>query len=89
MLPLRDEMSAYLLVREKFYASVRKYSQHGCRVPTKETERAILEPNDSNSFGSARPGAGVLLELRIRGLEEDLDAVKWCHHRLCLHSELV
>lgn len=88
MVPMLDEMGAYLFVCEEFYASVRKYSYHGCRVPAKETQRAILKPNVTNSPGSARPGTRVLLELRTRGLEEDLDAIERCHHRLCLHSGL-
>src|SRR2546429_2605639 len=89
MISVLDEMGAYLLVREKFYAGIRKYSYHGCGMPAKEAERTILKPDVPNSFGGACPGATVLLELRIRCLEENLDAIERCHHRLCLLSGLV
>ena len=45
-------------------------------MPAKEAAHAASAIDVAGSGRDAAPGAGVLLELRVRGLKEDLDAVE-------------
>ena len=45
-------------------------------MASEETAHAVLAVNVSHRSHNPKPGACILGELRIRGLEEDLDSVQ-------------
>ena len=45
-------------------------------MPTEEPAQAVLAVDVAHGGHDAKPGAGVLGELGVGGLEEDLDAVE-------------
>lgn len=67
---------AYLLVGEKLDGRVREDAQEGCGVASKETAEPVLLIDVAHGGYDAEPGAGVLGELGVGGLEEDFDAVE-------------
>lgn len=71
-----DEDRADLLVGEEFDGCVGEYTEEGCRVASEETADAVLTVDVSHGCYHTEPGTGVFGELRIGGLEEDLDTVE-------------
>lgn len=53
-------------------------------MPSEETAHAGLSVDVAHGGHDAEPGAGVLCELRVGGLEEDFDAVERTDNCFCL-----
>ena len=78
--------AAYLLVGEEFNARVGEDAEEGCRVAFKEPAYTGADVNVANGGREADPGAGVLCELGVAGLEEDLDAVEGADYCFRLYA---
>lgn len=76
MLLGRNEHSADLLVGQELDGGVGEYAEECCRVAAEETTHTGLPVDVAHGGHDAEPGAGVFCELRVGGLEEDLNAVE-------------
>jgi hypothetical protein len=64
-----------LFISHKFDCRVRKYSKNGCGMAAEKTEYAFVPENILHRGSDSKPRTGVLCELRIAGLEENLDPI--------------
>lgn len=78
-----------MLVGQEFDSSVGEDAEEGCGVAPEEAAHTRLPVDVTHGGHDAEPGAGVFCELRVRGLEEDFDAVEGTDDGFCLGRELV
>jgi hypothetical protein len=74
----------YFIVSHKLDGSVREHSSKRGRVSLKESARTGISVDVARCAKDARPSSGIGLEVRIRRLEQYLDAVERCYGRLGL-----
>ena len=75
-----------MLVGEKFDAGVGEDAKEGCRMSAKEAPQALLAVYVTHGSDNAKPRTRIFGELRVRGLEEDLDAIKGADDGFCLEE---
>ncbi len=76
-----------MLVRKEFDGGIGEDAQQGGRMPTKKPPYAVLPVDIAHGRHHAKPGAGILGELRVGCLEKNLDAVEGADDSFCLHSD--
>lgn len=79
-----DDDGADLLVGEEFYAGVGEDAEQGGAVAAEQAQDALVQVDVLDRCRGAESGGGVLAELGVVGLEEDLDAVKGRDDCFCL-----
>ena len=76
-----------LVIGHKLYRSIGKDPDQGCRMSLEESPASALLVNIRTSTKRPTPTPGILLEIRIGGLEKDLDSVQRRDDRLGLTAE--
>jgi hypothetical protein len=70
-----DDSSSNLFIGKEFDAGIGEDAQKGCRMAAKETAKAICFVDVPHGSCNPEPMARIFGELRVGGLEKDLDAV--------------